>query len=108
MGRFRRLSKQRNALLKSAQSYRELSYWDQELARLSEQIDQWRESFVNQLKMWQSSYVAHFARIRYRLKVLSRLGKDQAYQSILEKTSNWISSWAIPLAGKTKRIYGLK
>lgn len=77
-GRFKRLSKQRNALLKSAQSYRELSYWDQELARLAEQIDQWRESYVNQLKMWQSSYVAHFARIRYRLKVLSRLGKRSA------------------------------
>ena len=50
-GRFKRLSKQRNALLKTATSYRELSYWDQELALLAENIDQWRRTYVEQMKV---------------------------------------------------------
>lgn len=47
--RFRRLNKQRNALLRTAQSYQELGYWDQELAQLADKIDQWRQSYVEQL-----------------------------------------------------------
>jgi len=47
--RFRRLNKQRNALLKTALSYKELSIWDKELSILSEQIDVWRESYITQL-----------------------------------------------------------
>ncbi|MFA0520872.1 DNA replication and repair protein RecF, partial [Vibrio sp. 10N.222.55.E8] len=49
-GRVKRLNKQRNALLKTATGYRELSYWDQELARLAESISQWRATYVEQLK----------------------------------------------------------
>ncbi|GAD81089.1 DNA replication/repair protein RecF [Vibrio ezurae] len=49
-GRVKRLNKQRNALLKTASSYRELSYWDQELAKLAEMISRWREEYVAQLK----------------------------------------------------------
>lgn len=45
-GRFKRLNKQRNALLKNARSYRELSYWDRELAELAEQISQWRAAYL--------------------------------------------------------------
>ncbi|MDP5255689.1 MULTISPECIES: DNA replication/repair protein RecF [unclassified Vibrio] len=45
-GRFKRLNKQRNALLKNARSYRELSYWDRELAELAEQISQWRARYL--------------------------------------------------------------
>lgn len=48
-GRFKRLNKQRNALLKTAKSYREISYWDQELAQLAEQIDQWRQGYIEQI-----------------------------------------------------------
>ena len=49
-GRFKRLNKQRNALLKTATSYRELSYWDQEMARLAESINAWRQQYVDELK----------------------------------------------------------
>ncbi|WCE29754.1 DNA replication/repair protein RecF [Vibrio sp. SCSIO 43137] len=49
-GRFKRLSKQRNALLKSAKSYQELSYWDQELTQLAEKIDNWRADYIAELK----------------------------------------------------------
>ncbi|GHA61936.1 DNA replication/repair protein RecF [Photobacterium aphoticum] len=48
--RVKRLTKQRNALLKTARSYRELSYWDQELAVLAEEIDQWREAYLTEVK----------------------------------------------------------
>ncbi|HDZ9247734.1 TPA: DNA replication/repair protein RecF [Vibrio cholerae] len=85
-GRFKRLSKQRNALLKSAQSYRELSYWDQELARLAEQIDQWRESYVNQLKNVAEQLCRTFLpEFDIDLKYYRGWEKDQLYQSILEK-----------------------
>ncbi|EOI6460559.1 DNA replication/repair protein RecF [Vibrio cholerae] len=85
-GRFKRLSKQRNALLKSAQSYRELSYWDQELARLAEQIDQWRESYVNQLKNVAEQLCRTFLpEFDIDLKYYRGWEKDQPYQSILEK-----------------------
>ncbi|KLV05048.1 MULTISPECIES: DNA replication/repair protein RecF [Photobacterium] len=48
--RVRRLTKQRNALLKTAASYRELSYWDQELAQLAEDIDRWRDAYLQAVK----------------------------------------------------------
>lgn len=49
--RVKRLTKQRNALLKTAQSYRELSYWDQELAQLAESISQWRDEYLQVVKV---------------------------------------------------------
>ncbi|PSW61203.1 DNA replication/repair protein RecF [Photobacterium leiognathi subsp. mandapamensis] len=48
--RLKRLTKQRNALLKTARSYRELSYWDQELALLAEQISVWRQDYISAVK----------------------------------------------------------
>jgi DNA replication and repair protein RecF len=49
--RLKRLTKQRNALLKQARSYRELSYWDQELALLAEQISVWRQEYITAVKI---------------------------------------------------------
>lgn len=49
-GRLKRLNKQRNALLKTATSYRELSYWDQELAELAEKISAWRKEYIEQVR----------------------------------------------------------
>ncbi|MGF1726498.1 DNA replication/repair protein RecF [Photobacterium nomapromontoriensis] len=48
--RVKRLTKQRNALLKTARSYRELSYWDQELATLAEAISGWRSDYLEAVK----------------------------------------------------------
>lgn len=48
-GRIKRLNKQRNALLKTASSYQELKFWDQELAKLAAQISEWRSTYVEQL-----------------------------------------------------------
>ncbi|WP_087023674.1 DNA replication/repair protein RecF [Thaumasiovibrio subtropicus] len=44
--RLTRLTKQRNAQLKRATQYREVAYWDAELALLCEQIDAWRRDYV--------------------------------------------------------------
>ncbi|KLV02935.1 recombination protein F [Photobacterium aquae] len=48
--RIKRLTKQRNALLKTARGYRELSYWDQELAVLAEDINIWRQDYLDAVK----------------------------------------------------------
>lgn len=47
--RVKRLTKQRNALLRTAYSYRELNDWDAELVPLANQIDQWRKAYVVKL-----------------------------------------------------------
>ncbi|WP_235869573.1 DNA replication/repair protein RecF [Veronia nyctiphanis] len=55
--RVKRLTKQRNALLKTAKSYRELSYWDAELVPLCTQIDMWRRATLKNCL----SVLRHFA-----------------------------------------------
>lgn len=44
--RLKRLTKQRNALLKQNISYQRLAPWDRELVSLAEQIDLWRKNYV--------------------------------------------------------------
>ncbi|OOF25945.1 DNA replication/repair protein RecF [Salinivibrio sp. IB872] len=45
--RVKRLTKQRNAALKTARRYRDIRMWDAELAVLAEQISQWRADYVD-------------------------------------------------------------
>jgi len=45
--RVKRLTKQRNAALKTARRYRDIQMWDAELAVLAEQISQWRADYVD-------------------------------------------------------------
>ncbi len=85
-GRFKRLNKQRNALLKTATSYRELSYWDQELALLAENIDQWRQAYVEQMKIVAQELCRTFLpEFDITLKYYRGWDKDTPYQQILEK-----------------------
>lgn len=44
--RVKRLTKQRNALLRQGADYRQVQYWDKELVSLAEQIDFWRQNYV--------------------------------------------------------------
>ncbi|MFA0614116.1 DNA replication/repair protein RecF [Vibrio splendidus] len=85
-GRVKRLNKQRNALLKTATNYRELSYWDQELARLAESISQWRATYVEQLKEVAEEICATFLP-EFEIKINYYRGwdKDTPYAEILEK-----------------------
>ena len=85
-GRFKRLNKQRNALLKTAKSYRELSYWDQELARLAEQIDQWRSLYVEQIKSVAQALCSSFLpEFEVAVKYYRGWDKETPYLEILEK-----------------------
>lgn len=85
-GRFKRLSKQRNALLKTATSYRELSYWDQELALLAENIDQWRRTYVEQMKVVAEELCRTFLpEFDITVKYYRGWDKETPYQQILEK-----------------------
>ncbi|MBF9001052.1 DNA replication/repair protein RecF [Vibrio nitrifigilis] len=83
-GRFKRLNKQRNALLKTATIYRELSYWDQELARLAEQIDGWRRVYVEQISEVAQTLCGEFLpEFEIGLKYYRGWEKDTPYQDIL-------------------------
>ncbi|WP_375752052.1 DNA replication/repair protein RecF [Vibrio sp. HN007] len=85
-GRLKRLTKQRNALLKTATSYRELSYWDQELAQLAETISEWRSVYVNQLKeVAEEICKAFLPEFDIQLKYYRGWEKDTDYKTILEK-----------------------
>lgn len=84
--RFRRLMKQRNALLKTATSYRELSYWDKELAELAEQIATWRAEYIDALKPLILTIAQDFLP-EFDIQIQGYKGwtKDISYQEILEK-----------------------
>lgn len=85
-GRLKRLSKQRNALLKSAKSYQELSYWDQELAQLAEKIDAWRTEYVEQLKSVAEVICRSFLpEFDIQLKYYRGWEKETSYADILER-----------------------
>lgn len=85
-GRFKRLNKQRNALLKTARSYRELSYWDKDLTLLAEQIDQWRAIYIEQLhsvaKDMCSAFLPEFD---IKLGYYRGWDKESAYGELLER-----------------------
>ncbi|MEZ8131177.1 DNA replication/repair protein RecF [Enterovibrio norvegicus] len=82
--RVKRLTKQRNALLKTARSYRELSYWDAELAPLANQIDQWRREYINKLAERASALCQAFLP-EYDIKLSYSRGweKDTDYAELL-------------------------
>ena len=44
--RLKRLTRQRNALLKTVTDYREMRYWDDQLTLLAEKIDVWRVNYL--------------------------------------------------------------
>lgn len=85
-GRLKRLSKQRNALLKTAASYRELSYWDRQLAQLAEAISQWRADYVEQLKQVAEVLCRDFLpEFDIRLSYYRGWDKETDYLALLEK-----------------------
>jgi DNA replication and repair protein RecF len=84
-GRFRRLSKQRNALLKRATHYRELKSWDNELSRLAEQLDEWRGEYVEQISSVAEAICRTFLpEFDIHLKYYRGWEKGTIYQELLE------------------------
>ncbi len=108
-GRFKRLNKQRNALLKTAQSYRELSYWDQEMARLAESISQWRSVYIEQMKVVAEQICREFLpEFDIQLKYYRGWDKDTPYQEILEKNFERDQSLGYTFSGPNKADLRIK
>ncbi|WP_162062245.1 DNA replication/repair protein RecF [Vibrio taketomensis] len=108
-GRFRRLNKQRNALLKTARDYRELSYWDQEMARLAENISQWRATYVEQMSAKAQQICGVFLpEFDIQLKYYRGWDKDTPYQQILEKNFERDQALGYTFSGPNKADLRIK
>jgi DNA replication and repair protein RecF len=83
--RLKRLNKQRNALLKNARSYRELSYWDRELAELAERISHWRAEYIEQMRETAEQICRHFLpEFDIQLTYYRGWDKQTPYRTLLE------------------------
>lgn len=108
-GRFKRLNKQRNALLKTAQSYRELSYWDQELAKLAEQIDAWRGHYIEQLRAVVEPICQLFLpEFEIKLQYYRGWDKSTAYQTLLADNFERDVSLGYTVSGPNKADLRIK
>ncbi|SDH83239.1 DNA replication and repair protein RecF [Vibrio xiamenensis] len=108
-GRFKRLNKQRNALLKTARSYRELSYWDQQLATLAEQISEWRSEYVAQLGgQAQALCQAFLPEFEIQLKYYRGWEKDTAYSELLENNFDRDQALGYTVSGPNKADLRIK
>ncbi|WP_159657241.1 DNA replication/repair protein RecF [Vibrio atypicus] len=108
-GRFKRLNKQRNALLKTARSYRELSYWDQEMARLAENISLWRSVYVEQMKSKAEQICQTFLpEFDIQLKYYRGWDKETPYQEILEKNFERDQALGYTFSGPNKADLKIK
>ena len=108
-GRFKRLNKQRNALLKTATNYRELSYWDQEMAGLAENISQWRATYIEQMKVKAEQICQSFLpEFEIQLKYYRGWDKDTPYQDILEKNFERDQALGYTFSGPNKADLRIK
>jgi DNA replication and repair protein RecF len=108
-GRFKRLSKQRNALLKTATSYRELSYWDRDLAQLAEQIDGWRRTYIEQMKTLAEEMCQSFLpEFEIKLGYYRGWEKDTPYGELLERNFERDQSLGYTFSGPNKADLRIK
>ncbi|EGU60781.1 recombination protein F [Vibrio nigripulchritudo ATCC 27043] len=108
-GRFKRLNKQRNALLKTATHYRELSYWDQQIATLAENISQWRKEYVeNMAKVAEEICRTFLPEFDIQLKYYRGWDKDTPYQDILENNFERDQSLGYTFSGPNKADLRIK
>lgn len=108
-GRYKRLAKQRNALLKSARDYSEVSHWDQELAKLAESISEWRELYVNMVKTVAETICREFLpEFDIQLKYYRGWEKDTAYKDILSQNFERDQSLGYTFSGPNKADLRIK
>lgn len=107
--RLKRLIKQRNALLKTASGYQELSYWDKELAELAETISQWRFDYVTQLKQV-AEHICGVFLPEFEVKIQYYRGwdKDTPYAEILQKNFERDQQLGYTFSGPNKADLKLK
>lgn len=104
-GRFKRFSKQRNALLKTARSYKELSYWDKDLALLAEQIDSGGQRMLNRCNPLLKKCVVRFSLSLKSSLVITEVGREKPLMvSFYSATSSVIRTLVTHLVVPTKPI----
>lgn len=102
-GRVKRLTKQRNALLKSARSYKEMSYWDQQLVQLADNIDRWRKSYVDELKSVAEDICRVFLpEFEVKMKYYRGWDSDTPYADILQQNFERDQSLGYTFSGPNK------
>ncbi|MBD1559218.1 DNA replication/repair protein RecF [Vibrio sp. S9_S30] len=108
-GRFKRLNKQRNALLKTATHYKELSYWDQQMATLAENISQWRQEYVENMKKVAEEICRTFLpEFDIQLKYYRGWDKETPYRDILENNFERDQSLGYTFSGPNKADLKIK
>ncbi len=108
-GRFKRLNKQRNALLKNASSYREMQYWDRQLAQLAEQIDSWRRAYIAQMQpLAEEMCQAFLPEFDIKLGYYRGWDKDTPYDELLEKNFERDQSLGYTFSGPNKADLRIK
>ncbi|MCE0493639.1 DNA replication/repair protein RecF [Vibrio salinus] len=107
--RFRRLNKQRNALLKTATTYRELSFWDKELSVLAELIDHWRGDYITQLTQVAKPICSNFLpEFDITLKYYRGWEKETDYQTLLERSFDRDCALGYTFSGPNKADLRIK
>ncbi|KEY91461.1 DNA replication and repair protein recF [Candidatus Photodesmus blepharus] len=107
--RFKRLNKQRNALLKVVSNYRELSYWDQEMARLSENISIWRGKYIEKINVMVKCICnLLLPEFDIELKYYQGWEKNMLYKQILERSFERDQSLGYTLNGPNKADLKIK
>ncbi|CAH0524292.1 DNA replication/repair protein RecF [Vibrio hippocampi] len=108
-GRFKRFSKQRNALLKTARSYKELSYWDKDLALLAEQIDQWRATYVEQMQpLAEEMCRAFLPEFEIKLGYYRGWERETAYGELLQRNFERDQNLGYTFSGPNKADLRIK
>ncbi len=108
-GRFKRLNKQRNALLKTATQYKELSYWDRQMAELAENISRWRQNYVENVAEVAKAICRTFLpEFDIQLKYYRGWDKETPYQEILEKNFERDQSLGYTFSGPNKADLKIK
>ncbi|MFA0439607.1 DNA replication/repair protein RecF [Vibrio sp. 10N.286.49.C2] len=108
-GRFKRLNKQRNALLKSASSYREMHYWDKDLAQLATQIDDWRRVYVDQMQPLAEAMCQSFLpELEIKLGYYRGWEKETPYSELLERSFERDQALGYTFSGPNKADLRIK
>ncbi|CAG8999392.1 MAG: DNA replication and repair protein RecF [Candidatus Celerinatantimonas neptuna] len=109
MHRFKRLLKQRNALLKRKAPYREIIIWDNEFIEQADQINEMRHRYFTQLIPQIEKLLADFLpEYQFRFELYDGWNNSQPLAEILEANYSRESQMGYTLAGPHKADIRIK
>ncbi|CAG9294897.1 DNA replication/repair protein RecF [Celerinatantimonas diazotrophica] len=109
MHRYKRLLKQRNALLKQRASYQQLSIWDRELVTQAESIRQMRQAYFAQLVPEIQQIAEDFLpEYRFEFNLYHGWNHDSSLAEILEQNYEREKQMGFTLAGAHKADIRIK